>query len=63
MNNSHGDGNVDLEQLEDNEKDIDEFQPNQEFDDLVDAYGNTKAIRDAESKKVMRDQAKSRKRK
>lgn len=59
---THRDGNEDLEQLEDNEKDIDEFQPNQEFDDLVDAYGNTKAIRDAEAKKVARDQAKSRKR-
>jgi len=30
---THQDGNEDLEQLPDNEKDINEFQPNQEFDD------------------------------
>ena len=59
----HEDDDVDLERLEDNEKDIDEFQADQEFDDLVDAYGNTKAVRDAQSKKATRDKAKSKKRK
>ncbi|KIM34732.1 hypothetical protein M413DRAFT_33066, partial [Hebeloma cylindrosporum] len=48
---------------EDNEKDVEQFQPDNEFDELVNTYGNTKAVREAEAKKAANEIAKERKRK
>lgn len=49
--------------LEDNEKDVEQFQADDEFNELVDTYGNTKVMRDAEAKNAAKAIAKSRKRK
>jgi len=57
------DEEIDTTPLEDNEKDIEQFQPNDEFNDLVDTYRNTKVVRDTEAKKAAKAITKSRKRK
>ena len=47
--------------LEDKEKDIEQFQADNKFNELVDTYGNTKVMRDAEAKNAVKAIAKSRK--
>jgi len=57
------DEEIDTALLEDNEKDIEQFHADDEFNELVDTYGNTKVVRDAEANKAAKAIAKSKKRK